>query len=584
MDKNCPMNKGRTALASSILISLVAAYSLALGFGLGTQRGLSTFFADDWMWVNDVFTHGWIGGSVCNHFGHPVVLPNLHLLINYHLFNASATGRAVVVMAAFLASVLGIAHLAMRGISLPAHKRIAVYMVFACAAIWGGLGNKLWWSFGLTDALALLGAVIAAFGLVILLETKERGRTALLLMIGGGLIGTFSFGTGYVIWPAFAIVMAASRVPWRWTVLFLVVGLAAVSIAAFALPSCVPDVGNGVTKNMLRALSATPVSTIMGAAATLGFLPAHALVLRPELGTEDLFCLWAVVGFALVATLLIVGCRIVLRRERDAAIAAFAALAAVSVGAVILLGLARPGSGAAGSYIPRHAPLVMPLWLGLFAICVRMLLKRATPVLIALLLVVASGFLYSNFRWSILRYYASPAATVAALGLLVEPTTDSPSIRFLFHRPELPLRSLARLKEDGRGYFGTDMAEAAKGLGSSPGARTDDSVCRGTMQPGNFFRSHTSQDFNGWAIGPRSDRVSYLEAYFREQLIGLAARSGSAEGRSGDSVFASIPGVRGAYNMEPGFVGLVNLPKQAKIEDVRWICVTSEGKRHWLSM
>lgn len=587
--------------ALSWLAVVVGLYSAVLGLGMATQHISPVYFGDEWMWLHDVLTRGWWRGSICNHYGHPVVVPNLHLLANYHLLDGSSLARALVVAGTHLASALLVAHLAMRGLALSPLRRAAVLAAFSGFALWGTLGTKLWWSFGLTDGLALLGAVIAAYGVAGLLASPSgpAGTRYMALIMAGGALGTFSFGSGFAIWPAFAAVLLAAGAGLRRSLLLLATGLALVAVALFALPSCTSDTGAALASS--SGVTGSMTSSITTSAATLGFLLAHAMVLSRELATPGLHGFWVALGLALMGIVCWLGVRVLLGRERDAAMIALTGLAAVPVGAALLVGLARSGEfGATTPYFPRYAVLAMPLWMLLAAMTLRALLRRepARALLAsALVAALALGFLGSNLR-SVKHASASGLSlAMKALNLAVEPEDVNSLTKGTFRHTSILLSSLPRLSRDRVGFWDEPIVAAARKLGqpAEPTAEAT-ATCRGRLRAFAMAAGDKHDGLTGWVVAPNGESVAHVEAHVQGRMVGLGMHAGHAIGNAGalrdgapavTRALALLPGLAQAWGAMPGIVALARRPDGTTAGNAAtydWVCVLANGRRLRLAL
>lgn len=577
--------------AATAVAFVLAGYAVVLAIGMAAFGGAPTYYGDDWTWLNDIFVRGWFRGSVCNHFGHPVVLPNLHLLANYHVFDGDGTARAMVVFATFAASAMLVARLATGGLHCSLPMRMAAYAAFVGFACSGALYHKLWWSFGLTDALAFFGAALTALGCAQFLNRAGHASMPLLTMIAGGAIGTFSFGSGFAIWPAFAIVLVAARAAARPLLFFMAAGGVLVAIAIWGLPSCTSDTGIGMSTRLAMSDLVHRLPTIIEtAAATLGYFAALAIG-RLRLGTAEWLSVWAAVGAALTAVVVHLAVRIARRRERDPATIALTGLALMPVGAALLVGITRSGEyGAEVAFALRYAPLSMPLWLVLCALGVRAVCRLAQGPVRAgaiALLAMSAAVLGVNIKTSRGAAAIARETRLGALALLMRPQPDNTLIASVHRRVPMVLAAAGKLRSDRSGFFGSRVADAADRLGTQlAGDQAIPRLCFGRLSPTSASAEWDELvPYAGWVVCASGVRLSHLEAHAgSEGLVGLGLLSGGSQDQQAfasagvlANVLASFPALNRTYSIIPGAVGLVR-PSTSRA-NVLWTAVALDGRR-----
>lgn len=161
---------------------------------------------------------------------HPVLLPSIAYWLDAHLFGGDnrALGALVIVVAA--ATVLGVRSALPKSLDpfLRAGLVVAAAgMVFSLHGLWNytrAMSGIAWLTANLLVVLALL------------LAAREKWWPAWLV----GLLACVTYGTGFAVWPALALVAALKRAPkWRWIVP-LVVGVLIVGVWAMFRPGAPP--------------------------------------------------------------------------------------------------------------------------------------------------------------------------------------------------------------------------------------------------------------------------------------------------------------------------------------------------------
>ena len=77
-------------------------------------------------------------------------------------------------------------------------------------------------------SLVVVGALVAFYTLALICGGTGRYWTLMVLVVTSGLIASFSFGSGFAVWPTLLILGWSARLSWRTLGLILAVGIVAV--------------------------------------------------------------------------------------------------------------------------------------------------------------------------------------------------------------------------------------------------------------------------------------------------------------------------------------------------------------------
>lgn len=582
--------------------------AVVMGFGFVTQHALMSYFADEWIWLRYFFVQGPVGGTVCRFYGHATVLPNLHLLANYNFFDGSPDARAITVASVCVVGTTLLGYLAVKDLSLGRIQKAALLTCFAAFGVTPALNTKLEWSFGLTDSLVTLGAIITAFGLIALTgsETSRRRAVSLGIMLTGTAIATFSFGSGLAVCPAFLLSLLIIRAPLVFTTAYGLGGFFMIFLAMVGLPSCSMGAAEpSFSYNpSLVDKSADVLSALEAAMVTLGNFPMRFLLVGNEIQGHGLLLLCGVVGT--VASVMLIGYllhALFLKRnvqpKTDVVELTLATIALVSLGAALLVGIARTSTfGVEIGLAPRYAALSMPFWACLTALVMRrVLINQAgstlamgaaafAPLVLAVLLVVA------DVRWIPSRQAAGLLSRYYALSILLDSTPGKEGVKqYMFLRPEMNT-SKARLIADRKDAFGTPVAEVILGAqeGRNPTRESNGKSCHGKFVPYPAHNAAPLIAMHGWLVDDEGRVADHVEIFNQQNEFigaGLPAAGGErwlAEYRRilpwwKKQIFKYIPSFAQTYSLYPGWVGMVRAEPGKSVDAFEADAVFKDGTR-----
>lgn len=583
------------ARIAAMLTILASAYVIFTGLGVGLRHIFQTYLYDEWVWLDDVRRFGWWRASVCNHFGHADVLPNLHLAFNYYFLDASVTGRALVTMAVHLAGSVIVARLALSGLQLTRLTRLAVYFACAAFALSSAMGIKLWWSFGLTDGLAFLGAEIAALG-ILSLSGGRYPALGIFAVFAGSAISTFSFGTGLSVWIAMLFSMWFLNIDRRFMAIYVLAAVATIYVAMFALPSCTAATGTGLDAGVNNTTHpGDPIGVVRLALATLGFVPGHALFTHVKLGRLDLHIWWMLVGLAVLLAAGAIALRVVRGVEKDRIIIALLSIMAVPAGGAMLVGISRLSEfGLAASYFPRYGAMVTPFWMCLCAVIWRLMLRRNSQQMLtaAMAMTLTTSLFFAACNRYVSHGDSNPGRLMmAAIGILVDADPQNKAVKSHHATVGFVHRGVAYMKQGGVGLFGSGMARATDGIGKTPIPELT-GKCTGYLRALDSYDTEGASAFAGWAVDPPGAKILWLEAYKDGVLTGVGTRGTTVLGSTPGSYNASplairlgmyFPAVRRTFAISPGYVGMTR-GLHASEQDTTWVCVLSNGQHARLGL
>ena len=88
------------------------------------------------------------------------------------------------------------------------------------------------------DHLAHLGLIISAYGIVKYVDALDDRRSALGIMILGGVISSLSFNTGLAVWGSIIVALILIRARVNHIALFFLLGIAMILLIQLVIPSC----------------------------------------------------------------------------------------------------------------------------------------------------------------------------------------------------------------------------------------------------------------------------------------------------------------------------------------------------------
>lgn len=246
-----------------------------------------------------------------------------------------------------------------------------------------------WQNWFLGWQLQELLSLLCVVGSFFLLANPTRGAWALMGAVAAGIVGTFSFANGMLVWPAGALTLVVAAGWQPATRRSLAVWLIAGMLTAFAYlhgyqtPSYHP-----------------PVSAVLNHA------PEYPVYVLRYLGQPVIN--WNGTAAACAGTVGLLAWLAMLPRARKGLLAVALALGLYAVGSALLTGLARVGFGTDQAMSSRYITLANPLWLANVLLACTFLTPltghartraiRIAGWTFALLLVTSS--LYGGYRWT----------------------------------------------------------------------------------------------------------------------------------------------------------------------------------------
>ena len=192
---------------------------------------------DFWQIYDILLNHTWLEGALLKFNGHSLFFPTGIWLLDLHLFHGSQELLFFIGLVLLILSVVVMAWPIWRDATIAKTTKFAAILVLAVGNFWMGRSFMLVsGAFNICYSLATGGAVLAFLYLPALREDLSKSRSAIFVILGAGVISTFSFGAGLVVWPTLLILAWCLKVPRRTVVLLGVVMVLIAAVYAL-LPS-----------------------------------------------------------------------------------------------------------------------------------------------------------------------------------------------------------------------------------------------------------------------------------------------------------------------------------------------------------
>ena len=220
-------------------------------------------------------------------------------------------------------------------------------------------------------SLVVVGALVAFYTLALICGGTRPYWTLMVLVVTSGLIASFSFGSGFAVWPTLLILGWSARLSWRTLGLILAVGIVAV-ITYGVLPGAAPEItpenaiSLGTALRRFCSLLGTPFLYAAAAWSSPGLSPAAA-----QSSSIPVVC--GILGLGLAAAAVIPR---LIRRDLGASKLQFIALALtvfnfVAMGFIVIGRTAHMHASPGEAVAPRYMFWSSLFWAGLFLIFVQ---------------------------------------------------------------------------------------------------------------------------------------------------------------------------------------------------------------------
>jgi hypothetical protein len=220
-------------------------------------------------------------------------------------------------------------------------------------------------------SLVVVGALVAFYTLALICGGTRPYWTLMVLVVTSGLIASFSFGSGFAVWPTLLILGWSARLSWRTLGLILAVGIVAVityGVLPGAAPAITPEnaISLGTALRRFCSLLGTPFLYAAAAWSSPALSPAAAQ-------SSNIPVVCGTLGLGLAAGAVIP--RLV-RRDLGASKLQFIALALtvfnfVAMGFIVIGRTAHMHASPGEAVAPRYMFWSSLFWAGLFLIFVQ---------------------------------------------------------------------------------------------------------------------------------------------------------------------------------------------------------------------
>lgn len=410
-------------------------------------------FWDEWLLLPllQLNAEGRLGWAhlLAPHNEHRPVVSRLVLLALARLTNWNLWHECMLVVALGIATVAALWAAVWRDDQLTSASRTTLLIV--CGVTFLSMNQWENWLWGWQVKVMLTSAGVA-WGSVFM--AARPGAASVAAAVLCGVVATFSFGNGFLVWPAMApAALALARRRWLLAILWLVA--AAASIAFFL-------VGNGQPLELNEAMGSANVGRVVESS---GRIVGTALAGTAGAGVTT------AVGLLALAAAVLMGIR-ALRRATDDPLSS-TALTLVLFGAATAILIAVGRQFGPGETIPaRYMAFVNLFWIALAILGVTQAPRLAPVIVIVPVLATISGWqareAYIGRHQSLMKWRASLYAPI-----------DNPIVDRFFWAPGfvapwlLDLRGLSYSLYDCTGQLPAADFDAAAEIVASHGRRDD---------------------------------------------------------------------------------------------------------------
>lgn len=396
---------------------------------------------DFWLIYDTALNRPWLYSTLLKYNGHSHIFPSQFWLTNLRLFhgNENILFFAGLTLQLISAGLLLAPILSDRTIDKTIMVAAILFIVFGI--FWMGKGGiNESGGFNCEYSLTLGGAALGFLGLGAL-QAKPKSVPLLLLTIFGGLLATFSFGTGLAVWPTLLLLGCCLRLrPSRLIAIALAGVLAAVIFSwlpsreagAHELPTFHSSLFFAVSEyaRYFFRLLGRPFSFAISAWTASGkFTPEPSTTLEAWVGAAGVVGTLFFVGKVLVSRSLKGGLAV---SGYGLIIFNFVALALIAIGRAEHFRLIPQEIDA-----PRYVFWSILFWIGLVLVALRVATDNPGlrwPILFPIL-ALPILFLPSHYQQAVRCRYAAITARAAAISL-VDGVHDSAAISIISHQPK----------------------------------------------------------------------------------------------------------------------------------------------------
>jgi hypothetical protein len=561
-------------------VAVFVSYSILLGFGNAIKLGPITYYADEWYWLS--LNLDSLSSNACKLLGHPFVVPNINLYLNYEYMNASATLRSISTVFFNVAGFALIGVLVVKRTKLSIFQKCVVLLAFAAFGLSGTLTTKVFWAIGVSDAVVMACAAVSVLGVAYLSEGK-RTRGWLMLVIFG-VIGTASFGSGIAIWPSMTIVLLLLRQV-RDALIYFLIGICVISLIMLALPHCQGNAGASLLGS-IGGFSLNPMLLFQTAAIALGYFPAHVMGKQGNWALPELIPVWTLVGGVLFVGLAALTVRLFIKRQvADAYWVGLLGLSILLVGAGFMIGIARSSTfGAQVGFEGRYASMATMFWVCTAGIGLRyFIVKGYLASTLVLLMAMATTLVVTNQHQvgHFSAHHQHLAVSASAVALAGADKHDSQNVRNYLAIPSWIVDSTDKLMLNKKDIF-SDPVRIGSFI-AIPGQQ-----CLGSAFLLPQYDEAGILGVGGWIASPQREIIDRVYIVSNGEVRGIGFHADLWI--SMDKVFNSslltgwnkliydyFPMLAMAYDISPGWVGVMRKPDQ--VSEIRIFGQTSSGER-----
>lgn len=397
-------------------------------------------YQDFWLVYDVALNHSWLYSTFLKYNGHSHIFPSQFWLINLRLFHGNENIMFFAGLALQLASAVLLLVPILFDRTIDRTLKVTAILALSLGIFWMGRSNITGsGGFNCENSFVLLGAA-AAFICLPQLATPEANARLLALAICGGLVATFSFGTGLALWPTLFLMGYCLRLRPSRLIALAIAGVAAATVfvslpareaGAHQLPT---PLGSSllfslfeVSRNFCELLG-SPISFAVSAWAR-GITSDQLAILAGWAG---------VIGT--VATLFAIGWGLLKRNLVGGLVQTGFALAIFNFIALGLIALGRtehfrrmPDEISA----PRYFYWSSLLWAGLAltALSITMNNRRWRLSVMVLILVLPVFLFYSHYYEGVRCRYAAVLGQAAAVSL-IDGVHDNEAIQIVSQEPD----------------------------------------------------------------------------------------------------------------------------------------------------
>lgn len=219
----------RSASLIAASVSTFCLVSVVLSFAAVARFRYPTIVRDQWRLLSDLERLPFLQGLLVSQNGHRLVVPKLFYLFNWHVLGGSELFLVCAIALFNFTTWILVARRAWLDADAPIHLRILTLSMSLYMLFWLGNQATLHWGMALHNYLVSFGVALAVVALPPK-ATSARHLTRLLVVILAGLIATYSFGNGMVIWPSLLLMGWLRQLRLRDLVLLTVCGATAIGL------------------------------------------------------------------------------------------------------------------------------------------------------------------------------------------------------------------------------------------------------------------------------------------------------------------------------------------------------------------